>query len=91
MNKDQKVPEYQQAAKSVMEHAKVNNVSIRNIDILKFRLIPRPRRPQMTRQKHHRKNNLIQVQGKNQQNQRHHLINHPHFRLKAILIMKKHP
>ena len=44
-------------------------VSIQHRNILKFFLIPHPRRPQMTRWKHCRMTHLIQAQGKNQPNQ----------------------
>ena len=69
INKEQQVPEDQQAAKPQWNTQKKNNVSIRHRNILKFRLIPCPRRPQMTCRKHRRTNNLIQVKGKNQPNQ----------------------
>ena len=63
MNKDQQVPEYQQAEKSAMEHRRKKYVSIRQISIYKFCLIPHPHCPQMTRRKDHCMTHLIQVQG----------------------------
>ena len=66
MNKEQQVPEYQQAAKPQWNTRRKNNVSIRHENISKFRLIPRPHSHQMTLWKHHWMNHLIQVQSKNQ-------------------------
>ena len=66
MNKNQQVPEYQQAAKSQFNMQSNNNVSVRHDNISKFRLIPRPLCHHTTRWKHRRMTNLIQVQGKNQ-------------------------
>ena len=69
MNKEQQVPEYQEATKAAMEHVKGKNVSIRHRNILSFRLIPCPNFPHMTWRKHCRMTRLIQVQDKNQPNQ----------------------
>ena len=66
MNKQKKVPEYQQAEKPQWNTRRNKNVSIQHENISRVCLIPRPHRPQMTCRKHHRTNHLIQVQGKNQ-------------------------
>ena len=66
MNREKKVPEYQQAAKPQWNTRRNKNVSIWHENISNFRLIPCPRRPHMTRRKHRQMTHLIQVQGKNQ-------------------------
>ena len=91
MNKDQQVPEDQQAAKLQWNTQRNKNMSIRHINILKFRLIHRPHCSQTTRQKHCQMTYLIPVQGKDQPNQWLHLIHNPHFWINESLIMKKYP
>ena len=66
MNKEQQVPEYQQAEKPQRNTQRKKYVSIRQENISKFRLIPCPLRHQINRWKHLRMTHLIQVQGKNQ-------------------------
>ena len=66
MNKDQQVPEDQQAAKPQWNTQINKNVSIRHDNISKYCLIHHPRRHQITSCKYRRMTRLIQVQGKNQ-------------------------
>ena len=68
INKEQQVPEDQQAAKPQWNTQRNKHVSIWHENIMKFRLIPCPRHPQTTRRKHFRMTHLIQVHGKNQPN-----------------------
>ena len=69
MNKEQQVPEDQKSANTQCNTQRNKNVSIRHRNILKFRLILRPRCPRITCRKHRQMTHLIQVQGKNQPNQ----------------------
>ena len=74
MNKEQQVPEDQQAAKPAMKHARNKNVSIRHKNTSKFSLIPHPLRHQMTCWKYLRMTHLIRVQGKTKQAPLHTIL-----------------
>ena len=67
MNREQQVPEYQQAEKLQWNMRRNNNVSMQHENISKFRLITFAHRHQMTRQKHRRMTNLIRYKAKTNQ------------------------
>ena len=69
MNKEQQIPEDQQATKSAMEHTKEQECVHTAQKYIEICLIPRPHCPHMTRQNYIWKTRMIQVQGKNQPNQ----------------------
>ena len=66
MNKEQQVPEDQQAVKMQWKTRRNKNISIRHKNISKFYLIPFPHHYQMACWKHRQMNHMIQVQGNNQ-------------------------
>ena len=66
MNKEQQVPEDQQAGNPQCNTLSNKNVSIRHDNISKLCLIPRPHPHQMTNWKRRQMTHLIQVQVKNQ-------------------------
>ena len=59
VNKEQQVPEEQQAENSQWNTQRNKNISIRHRNILKFCLIPCPRHPQMTIRKHRWMTHLV--------------------------------
>ena len=61
MNREQQVPEYQQAEKLQWNMQRNKNLSIWHYNISKFCMIPHPLRHQMTRWKHRRMTHMIQV------------------------------
>ena len=66
MNKEQQVPEYQQATNPQWNTRRNKNVSISQENISNFRLVPRPYCHQIICWKHRQMTHLIQVQVKNQ-------------------------
>ena len=65
MNNEQNVSEDQQAANPQWNTQMNKTVYIRQENIPKFCLVPRPHRHQMTHRKYRRMTHLIEAQGKN--------------------------
>ena len=91
MNKAQQITEDQQAENPQWNTQMNKNVYIGYGIISIFSLILCPHCTWITCWKHCRMTHLIQVQEKNEPNQCHHPINHPHFRLNTGLIINKYP